>query len=67
MMSLEVAQLREELQRRWLLWYDELVRGGITDLVDLEDALLARQRAWETTPHPQVGNRTPAQVVAGEE
>jgi hypothetical protein len=63
-MSLEVARLREELQRRWLLWYDELVRGGITDLGELEDELLARQHAWETTPHPKVGNRTPAQVVA---
>ncbi|HYR06321.1 MAG TPA: SEC-C domain-containing protein [Longimicrobium sp.] len=64
MMSLEVAKLREELQRRWLLWYDELVRGGMTNLADLEDELLARQRAWETTPHPQVGGRTPAQVAA---
>jgi hypothetical protein len=64
MMSPEVAQLREELQRRWLLWYDELVRGGTTSLVDLEDELLARQRAWETTPHPRVGGRTPAEVVA---
>jgi hypothetical protein len=64
MMSPEVAQLREELQRRWLLWYDELVRGGLTDFSDLEDALTARQREWERTPHPEVGGRTPAQVVA---
>lgn len=67
LMSREVAQLRDELQRRWLLWYDELVRGGLTDFVELEDALIARQREWETTPHPHVGGRTPAEVVAAEE
>ncbi len=67
MMNLEVAQLRDELQRRWLLWYDELVRAGVTDVADLEDALLDRQRAWEATPHPRVGGRTPAEVVAEQE
>ncbi|HEX2080656.1 MAG TPA: SEC-C domain-containing protein [Longimicrobium sp.] len=64
LMKMEVAQLREELQRRWLLWYDELVRGGMTDYGELEEALIARQRQWENTPHPRVGGRTPAEVVA---
>jgi hypothetical protein len=64
LMAVEVAQLRDELQRRWLLWYDELVRGGMTDFVDLEDALLARQREWQTAPHPRVDGRTPFEVVA---
>lgn len=63
LMSMEVAQLREELKRRWLLWYDELVRRGLTDFGDLEDALLARQREWEGTPHPRVGGRTPVEVI----
>lgn len=63
LMSMEVAQLREELQRRWLLWYDELVRGGMTDFAELEDVLLARQRDWENTPHPRVGGRTPVDVI----
>lgn len=66
MMSLEVAQLREELHRRWLLWYDELVRGGTTDYDELKEALVARQRVWENTPHPHVGGRTPVEVVAQE-
>lgn len=61
--NLELAQLRDELQRRWLMWYDELVRGGVTDFDALEDALLARQRAWEGTPHPRVGGRTPIEVI----
>lgn len=63
LMSVEVAQLRDELQRRWLVWYDELVRGGMTDFIDLNDVLLARQREWEATPHPQVDGRTPLQVI----
>jgi len=63
LMSPEVAQLREELQRRWLLWYDELVRGGMTDYGELEDVLLTRQREWENTPHPRVGGRTPVQAI----
>jgi hypothetical protein len=63
LMSPEVAQLREELQRRWLLWYDELVRDGMTDFGELEDVLLARQREWEATPHPRVGGRTPVEVI----
>ncbi|HEV3052634.1 MAG TPA: SEC-C domain-containing protein [Longimicrobium sp.] len=63
LMSAEVAQLREELQRRWLLWYDELVRDGMTDFGELEDVLLARQCEWEAAPHPRVGGRTPLEVV----
>lgn len=62
-MDLEVAALEHELQRRWLLWYDEAVRGGVDDYDDLRQVLLARQRAWEGTPHPDVGGRTPAEVV----
>jgi hypothetical protein len=64
LMSLEIAQLRRELERRWLLWFDEMVRGGEVDHAVLEDALERRQRAWENTPHPGVGGRTPAEVVA---
>jgi hypothetical protein len=66
LMTPDVARLREELQRRWLAWYDELVRGGMTDYGALEDALEARQRQWENAPHPRVEGRTPAQVVAAQ-
>lgn len=59
----DVPYLREELRRRWLLWYDELVRGGTTDFNELKDVLVDRQRAWELTPHPRVGGRTPRQVI----
>ena len=63
MMNIEVAHLRDELQRRWLLWYDELVKDGLTGFRDLEDVLLGRQHEWENTPHPRVGGRTPVEVI----
>jgi len=59
----EMLLLRFELQRRWLLWYDELVRGGTTDFEALEDALIARQREWEAAPNPAIGGRTPTEAV----
>ncbi|HEX6749228.1 MAG TPA: SEC-C domain-containing protein [Longimicrobium sp.] len=67
MMNAEIAHLHNELQRRWLIWYDEAVRGGVTDLEELYVTLALRQRGWENTPHPQVGGRTPRQVVAAYE
>ena len=63
MMNLEVAELDRELQRRWLLWYDEAVRQGTVDFADLEEALVARQIQWENTPHPAHDGQTPADVV----
>jgi SEC-C motif len=63
MMSPPVAKLEYELQRRWLLWYDELVGTGVTELDELEAALLARQAAWENEPHPDLDGQTPAEVV----
>ncbi|HEX2187591.1 MAG TPA: SEC-C domain-containing protein [Longimicrobiaceae bacterium] len=62
-MDLEVARLERELQRRWLLWYDEAVRKGIVDYQALEQVLVGRQREWENAPHRDLGGRTPAAVV----
>ncbi|HEY0017870.1 MAG TPA: SEC-C domain-containing protein [Longimicrobium sp.] len=61
--SLEIAQLQRELQRRWLLWFDELARDGETDHAVFESELESRQRQWENTPHPRVGGKTPKQVL----
>jgi hypothetical protein len=58
-----ISDLRYELHRRWLVWHDEVVRGGITDTHDVRDILLGRQRQWENTPHPRHGGRTPKQVL----
>jgi hypothetical protein len=63
-MDPDVARLRNELARRWLIWYDEAVRMGVTDLDVLWEVLAGRQRGWENTPNPAVGGRTPRQVVA---
>lgn len=63
LMNAHVGMLDRELQRRWLLWYDEAVREGITDFAELEEVLTARQLAWENTPHRAHEGRTPAEAV----
>jgi hypothetical protein len=62
-MSEEIAWLENDIQRRWLLWYDEAVRAGATDDDALDEMLVERQREWEATPHPGLEGRTPAEVV----
>jgi hypothetical protein len=59
----ETGELREELQRRWLMWHDEVVRTGITDPGEVRDVLLGRQRQWENTPHARWAGQTPKQVL----
>lgn len=61
------AALWPELQRRWLIWYDEGVRSGITDPGDLHDVLVGRQRQWENTPHPDLGGQSPKRVLSDAE
>lgn len=58
-----ISDLRYELHRRWLMWHDEVVRGGITGTRDVHDILIGRQRQWENTPHPRHKGRTPKQVL----
>jgi len=67
MMSAEVAKLSNEVQRRWLIWYDEAVHAGVTDADELFETLSLRQRGWETTPHPRLAGRTPRQLIAEHE
>lgn len=61
-----VAALVRELQRAWLLWRDELAASGVTAPDALRAALLARQREWERTTHPEYG-ASPIRVVADED
>ena len=63
MMNLEVGNLGAELQRRWLIWYDEEVHAGTCDPGALWSALVQRQREWEKTPHPALDGRTPLDAV----
>jgi hypothetical protein len=64
--GMKEARLERELQRRWLLWRDELLRGGELSRDELAEALVARQRAWEAAPHPDLGGRTPLAAIAEE-
>lgn len=57
------ACLQDELQRRWLLWRDELIRSGTDEPVELFGALVERQRTWETSPHPDLGGTTPVEAI----
>lgn len=54
---------RRELQRRWLIWREELIASGLTDTGEVFDALLERQRGWERTPRADLGGRSPLEVV----
>lgn len=65
-MGPEEAMLEAEVQRRWLLWRDELVRGGLTDPDEVRGAAAERQLQWEQTPHPRLDGRTPLQAIQAE-
>lgn len=59
-------RLKRELSRKWLVWRDEVIRGGIIHRDAVREALVKRQEHWETTRHPGYGNQTPAEIVMGE-
>ncbi|MEW5927133.1 MAG: SEC-C metal-binding domain-containing protein [Gemmatimonadota bacterium] len=59
------AMLWGELQRRWLLWRDEVVRAGTGEPDAVRRELARRQREWERTPHPEHRGKSPLQVVRG--
>jgi hypothetical protein len=59
----ETAELRNDLHRHWLIWHDEVVRGGITDPDEVRALLIPRQRQWENTARPELDGRTPSQVL----
>ena len=60
------AILDRELQRRWLLWRDELLAQGVNDPAELLASLTRRQRAWESRPHPVHGGKTPVEAILAE-
>jgi hypothetical protein len=60
------ATLRNELHRRWLLWREELIRAGTDGPFEVAAALVARQREWETAPHPELGGRSPVEAIHAE-
>jgi hypothetical protein len=60
------AGLEHEVQRRWLFWRDEAIRGGIHDPREVRLAAIERQLQWEELPHPRLDGRTPLQVIQAE-
>lgn len=61
--DLQMTRLRDEMHRHWLLWHDEVVRGGVTDPESVRDVLVGRQREWENRPHSALDGRTPRELV----
>jgi hypothetical protein len=59
-------ELHRELRRRWLLWREALISAGMVEPNAAREELVRRQRAWETTPHPNHGGITPVAAVARE-
>ena len=55
-----------ELQRRWLLWRDELLRDGVHDPEELLSRLLDMQQSWQETSQDRLEVRTPEQAVRAE-
>ncbi len=62
----EESRLQMRLQREWLVWRDEAIRGGISEPHALAEQLLLRQETWETSPNTEIGGRTPVEVIAAE-
>lgn len=60
------ARLRSELERRWLLWRDELLALEMSDARELRKRLSKRQRTWETTPHADHDGKTPFEAIEEE-
>ena len=58
--------LHAQLWRRWLLWRDDIIRGGVTAPGPVSEELVRRQRAWETEPQEALGGLTPIEAIQEE-
>jgi hypothetical protein len=58
--------LHRELRRRWLLWRDAVLAGGLLEPADVWEELVRRQRVWERQPHPRFGGASPVEAVKRE-
>jgi hypothetical protein len=58
--------LHRELQRRWLVWRDEVIATGVVEPSDVRKELLKRQRSWESRPHKGSGGATPVAAIRRE-
>jgi hypothetical protein len=65
-MGTQEATLHHELQRRWLLWRDEVIRAGIVDAPRVREELVRRQHDWEQRPRTADSRRSPNDLIAAE-
>ncbi len=59
-------RLSHELQRRWLVWREEVVMSGTVEPADVRAELVRRQRKWETAPHSAHDGATPVEAILQE-
>ena len=65
-MGVKEARLHSRLQREWLVWRDELIRAGITDVRQVRAELVIRQQEWERRRRTDLDGQSVSQVVARE-
>lgn len=65
-MGMTEAQLRNELQRNWLVWRDELIATGTVVPDELRPPLIERQLRWEQMPLEDSGGHSPFDLVMRE-
>jgi SEC-C motif/Domain of unknown function (DUF6930) len=66
MMGSAEAQVYQEAQRRWLLWRDEALSAGAVEWEALARHLIARQQEWAKVRRPDLGGKSPLQVIRAE-
>lgn len=62
-MGADEAQLHARLEREWLIWRDELIRSGTTNVSAVRAELVLRQHEWERRPRPESGGRSAGEIV----
>ena len=58
--------LHTQLSRLWLMWRDDVIRGGVTAWGPLVEELCDRQKAWQARRQASLGGRTPIDAVREE-
>jgi hypothetical protein len=58
--------LQLEMGRHWLVWRDEMIASGVTEVDAVRDGLEARVKAWERAPNASLKGKTPLEVVQAE-
>jgi hypothetical protein len=65
-MGIAEHMLQHAVQRRWLVWRDEVIRAGTTAPESVRAVLMPRQHDWLRTPLPELGGRTPLETILQE-